>query len=272
MTARWLRGRRVGAISASARLFFALCLVSPLLGWPAVVNAEPVRRVVSLNLCTDQWLVLLAPEKVAGLSPLARDPALSFVAARAARLPIVRASAEAVMELHPDLVLGARFGAQTTLAMLARAGLRVERLDLPNDFPGIRVAIRDAAALLEVPDRAAPLIAAMDAALPPPGPPIRALVWEPRGWTSGPGELMDAVVRAAGMVDVGSGVRVGLEALLRHPPSLLVLSEATAGDSLATELLRHPAIRGIPVRAIPTPLTICPTPFTAEAVALLTRR
>ena len=130
---------------------------------------------VSLNLCTDQWLVLLAPEQVVGLSPLARDPALSFVAARAAYLPVVRASAEAVMALHPDLVLGARFGARTTLELLERAGYRVERLDLPDDFPGIRAAIRATAALLGVPDRAAPLIAAMDATLPPPG--LRSGPW-----------------------------------------------------------------------------------------------
>ena len=242
-----------------------------LIAWPAQGVARGADRVVSLNLCTDQWLVLLAPEKVAGLSPLARDPALSFVAAEAARLPVVRASAEAVMALQPDLVLGARYGARTTLALLERAGLRVERLDLPEDLPGIRAAIRATADLLGVPDRAAPLIAAMDAALPAPGPPIQALVWEPRGWTAGRGDLMDAVLRAAGMVNTGNGGRVGLEALLRHPPALLVVPEDTAGVSLATEMLTHPAVRDIPVRTIPTRLTICPGPFTAEAVKRLMR-
>ena len=82
---------------------------------------------------------------------------------------------------------------------------------------------------------------------------------------------MDAVVRAAGMVDTGSGKRVGLEALLRHPPALLIMQEDPAGASLATDMLRHQALRGIPVRSIPTRLTICPGPFSAEAVALLRR-
>jgi iron complex transport system substrate-binding protein len=251
------------------RLGLALCcLLLPVPGLAA-------EHVVSLNLCTDQWLVLLAPEQVAALSPLARDPALSFVAETAASLPVVRASAEAVLDLHPDLVLGARFGAQATLALLERAGLRVERLDIPTDFSGIRVALRTVASLLGVPERAGPLIAAMDAALPAPrspvAQPIQALVWEPRGRTSGPGTMMDAVVRAAGMVDAGSGRRVGLEALLHHQPDLLVLPEAAAGASLATEMLRHPAVRGIPVRTIPTTLTICPGPFTAEAVTRLER-
>ena len=255
------------------RVGLALCCVLLLPAWPA--RSQGAERVVSLNLCTDQWLVLLAPEKVAGLSSLARDPTLSFVADAAGRLPVVRTSAEAVMDRHPDLVLGARFGAQTTLALLERAGLRVERLDIPTDFPGIRAALRVTAAFLGVPARAGPLLAAMDAALPPPRfpveQPIRALVWEPRGWTSGPGTMMDAIVRAAGMVDAGSGGRVGLEALLRHKPDLLVLPEAATGASLATEMLRHPAVRGIPVRSMPTTLTICPGPFTAAAVAQLER-
>ncbi|HEX3989907.1 MAG TPA: hypothetical protein VHX39_01915 [Acetobacteraceae bacterium] len=247
------------------RLTLVLCCLLPLPAWGQIVQ-----RVVSLNLCTDQWLVLLAPEKVAGLSPLAGDPALSFVADAAARLPMVRASAEAVMALHPDLVLGARFGAQTRLGLLERAGLQVEKLDIPTDFPGIRTALRTTAALLGVPGRAAPLIDAMDAALPlPERQPIRALMWEPRGWTSGPGTMLDAIVRAAGMINAGTGGRVGLEALLRQPPDLLVLPEDAAGASLATEMLVHPAVRGIAVHTIPRALTICPGPFTAAAVARL---
>jgi iron complex transport system substrate-binding protein len=233
--------------------------------------AQSAERIVSLNLCTDQWLVLLAPEKVAGLTTLSRDPALSFVAKQAANLPVVHASAEAVLALHPDLVLGARFGARTTLALLERSGIRVERLDLPTDFPGIRASLRTTAALLGVPGRADPLIAAMDAALPAPGAPLKALVWEPRGWTAGPGGLMDAVLREAGMIDTGSGGRVGLEALLRDKPDLLVLPADASGASLATEMLTHPAVRDIPVRTIPAPLTICPGPFTVGAVERLVR-
>jgi iron complex transport system substrate-binding protein len=230
-------------------------------------------RVVSLNLCTDQWLMLLAPEKAVGLTFLSRDPALSFVSARAARVSVVRASAEAVLALRPDLVLGARFGARTTLDLLARSGVPVDRIALPTNFAGIRVGLRTLARQLGVPERAEPLIAAMDAALPhlaaPPDSGRTALVWEPRGWTSGPRGLMAAVLRAAGLVNMGSGRRVGLEALLRRPPALLVLTDGGGGASLATEMAHHPAVRGIPMRVIPAPLTICPGPFTAWAVRRL---
>ena len=83
--------------------------------------------------------------------------------------------------------------------------------------------------------------------------------------------MMDGVVRAAGMVDVGSGGGSVWKRCCATLRPLLVLAEAAAGDSLATEMLRHPAMRGIPVRSIPTPLTICPGPFTAEAVVRLER-
>jgi hypothetical protein len=61
------------------------------------------------------------------------------------------------------------------------------------------------------------------------------------------------------------------EALLRRLPAVLVLPEAAAGVSLATEMLWHPAPGGIPVRTIPTILTICAGPFTAQAVERLAR-
>jgi iron complex transport system substrate-binding protein len=231
-------------------------------------------HVVSLNLCTDQMLVLLAPAKVAALSPLARDPALSFVAQEAAHLPVVRASAEAVLRLHPDLVLAATYGAQGTLGLLEQEGIPVLRIDLPQDFDGIRKLTRLLASALGVPQRGEALVGAMDAALDalPKHPKARrALVWEPRGLTAGPGSLMDAVLRSAGLINASDGRRVGLEALLRQPPDLLVVPSAPEFPSLASALLDHPALAGNLRRAIPPPLTLCAGPFTAQAAALLAR-
>jgi iron complex transport system substrate-binding protein len=255
------------------RLSFSLCLCV----FVVILSLLPTHaadRVVSLNLCTDQLLVLLAPEKVAALSSLARDPALSFVAAQASHLPIVRASAEAVMRLHPDLVLAAPYGAQTTLALLEQEHAPILRVELAQDFAGIHRQTREVAAALGVPRRADALLAAMDTslnALPHPDHTVRALVWEPRGLTAGPHSLMDAVLRSVGMVNASDGRRVGLEALLRDPPDLLVVPATPEFPSLATELLQHPALAGLHRIAIPPALTICAGPFTAQVAALLAR-
>src|SRR6185312_10460892 len=234
--------------------------------------ANAAERVVSLNLCTDQMLVLLAPEKVAALSPLARDPDLSFVAQQAMHLPSVRVSAEAVLRLHPDLILAAPYGAQTVVALLQQEGVPVLRIALAADFDGIRQTTRQLATALGVPERGETLLAAMDAALaglPHRADAPRAIAWQPRGFTEGAGTLMDTLLRSAGLTNAASGRRLGLEDLVREPPDLLVVPAASGSPSLATALLQHPALAGLRRRALPVPLTICAGPFTAQAAVLL---
>jgi iron complex transport system substrate-binding protein len=179
-----------------------------------------------------------------------------------------------VLRLHPDLILAAQYGAQTTLALLQQERLPVLRIALPQDFAGIQQATRLLAATLGVPERGEALLATMAAglaALPHPTQVERVLVWEPRGLTAGPGTLMDAVLHAAGMSNASDGRSVSLEALLRHPPDLLVVPAAPDYPSLATTLLDHPALAGLQRRAIPPALTICAGPFSVEAATLLAR-
>jgi iron complex transport system substrate-binding protein len=236
--------------------------------------ASAATRVVSLNLCTDQLLVLLAPEKIIALSPLARDPALSFVARRAASLPIVRPSAEAVLRLHPDLILVGPYGAQTTVALLQSEGLPVHRITLPQTFPAIRAQTLGLARLLDVPERGAALVGAMNATLAavrPPPRPRTAIAWEPRGFTDGPATLMGAILRAAGLTNLANGGHLGLEALMRLRPDLLVVQEAPDFPSLATDLLQSPVLASIQRLVLPPALTLCAGPFTAQAVAMLAR-
>ncbi len=230
-------------------------------------------RMVSLNLCTDDFLVLLAPEKIVALSPLARDPALSVVADAARALPWVRADAEAVIALHPDLVLAGPFGAQTTIAALVARGLRVDRTELPQDFTGIRAETRRLATLLGAETKGDALLAAMDAKLAavPRRPPEPALGLEARGYVAGPGSLEDAVLRAAGLTNAGLGGRLGLEAIAAHPPALLVVAQSPATPSLATDLLLHPVLRHIPRKTVNPALIACGGPWTADAVTQLTR-
>lgn len=254
---------------ASAATFLACLLL-----WTAPAHAaRPLQalRIVSLNLCTDQYLLLLAPSQAVAVTQLASDPSLSVVAAAARHVPAVRADAEAVLALHPDLVLAASWGAQPTLAALQRQGVRVVRVDLPRDFPGIRAETRRLARLLGAEARGAALLATMDAELaaPPAGDGRTALWLEPRGYTAGPASLQAAVLTAAGYRSAGAGRQLGLEALLAHPPQLLVTATAPRFPSLATDLLRHPALAALPRRRVPPALLACAGPWTARAVALL---
>jgi iron complex transport system substrate-binding protein len=126
-------------------------------------------------------------------------------------------------------------------------------------------------ALLGASAKAEALLGAMRATLAA-APPARgrtAMVLEPRGYVAGHLTLAAAVLRAAGYADAGLAGQPGLEALLIHPPDLLVTATAPRFPSLATDLLRHPALAAIPRRTIPPPLLLCGGPWTAAAILLL---
>ncbi len=250
-------------------------LLAAAAAWLAVAAPVAQAKVVSLNLCTDQLLVLLAPEQVAALEPLARDPALSFVAAEAARLPSVRADAEAVLALHPDLVLAGQYGAQGTLALLRQRGVRVVQVAEAQDFAAVGVQVASVAGLLGVAARGRALVGGMWralAAIRPASPPgRRAVLWEAGGWTAGPGSFGDAVLRAAGLHNVGTGGRMGTEAVLAARPDLLVSETAPRFPSLATDLAWNPAVARLPRRVVLPPLLACAGPYSVAAVTALAR-
>ena len=62
-----------------------------------------------------------------------------------------------------------------------------------------------------------------------------------------------------------------MEVLLSRPPDLLVTAQAPAFPSLATDLLRHPALAALPRRTVAPASLICAGPFTVSAVEALAR-
>ncbi len=226
--------------------------------------------VVSLNLCTDQLLVLLAPEQIRALEPLARDPALSFVATQAQSLPMVRADAEAVLALHPDLVLAGRYGAQATLALLRARGVRVVQVDQPASFAQVAAEVAEIAHVLGEEARGAALVARMWQRLAAVHPRAgTAVMWEAGGWSAGPGGFEDAVMRAAGLTNLGTGGRIGLEALLAARPGLLITERASRFPSIATDLAWHPALAGMARLTVLPAWLACAGPFSVAAVEAL---
>ncbi len=248
----------------------ALLLALLVLGIPlgAQTAAAAARDVVSLNLCTDEALLTLAPQRAAAVSFLARDPSLSVVASAASRVPVVRAEAEAVLARHPSLVLAGRFGAQAVLAALRESGVRVAVFGEPHDFAGVRNEWRAIAGVLGAEARGEAVIAAMDRALGKAPATRGTAVWlEPRLVAVGADTIEGAVLRHAGYVPV---TRVGgLEALAARPPGLLVVPALPRFPSLADAVLEHPVLAGIARATVPARLVACAGPWSARAVRLL---
>lgn len=79
---------------------------------------EGPRRVVSVNLCADQLLLRLAPERVIAITTLSRRADLAPDPTLGADKPAIRGSAEEILALRPDLVVFGPFSAAATRTLL----------------------------------------------------------------------------------------------------------------------------------------------------------
>jgi iron complex transport system substrate-binding protein len=253
--------------------------------WP-LTAAERPQRVVSVNLCSDQLLLMLADaDQVASVSHLAVEPLSSFVAERARDYPLNHARAEEVIALRPDLVLASAYGNLRLLTTLESLGYRLERLPPAHDLSQIVQNIRQLASLLHQSDRGEALIRTLQSRLSndydaPQDKRPGALFLQPRGYTSGRETLQDEALRLAGWRNLAAeqGIEgyapVDLERLLRWQPQQIFTSIYDgSGNSLAQRQLLHPALTrllaGRPLEPIPYKYWICPGPMLAEAVELL---
>jgi iron complex transport system substrate-binding protein len=248
---------------------------------------EGPSRIVSINLCTDQLLVMLAePGQIASISHLARDPESSFVAAQAGNYPSNHARLEELLVLKPGLVLAGVYTEPRLLQSLRRFGITVEQFPLTSTLTGIEADIRRMAGLLGQPERGERIILEMQAKLArietgsdrndwP-----KALFYQPRGYTSGSHTLQDEALRLAGWRNLAAeaGIEgyapIDMETLLLAEPDQLFSSGHTASAySRAQQQLHHPALRQLlnkrPMVEIPFKYWFCAGPMIAEAIATL---
>ncbi|MCU7943995.1 MAG: ABC transporter substrate-binding protein [Candidatus Thiodiazotropha sp. (ex Cardiolucina cf. quadrata)] len=249
------------------------------------IAAEPPQRVVSVNLCSDQLLLMLAdPQQVASVSHLSRDPDSSFVADAAAAFPLNHARAEEIIRLKPDLILVTPHTNPRLRTTLEQLGYPLHQLSLGHRLDDIVEDIRQLAARLGQESRGESLIQQMRRRLPSKAAKAAhlptAIFLQPRGYTSGRDTLQDEALRLAGWRNLAAqqGVEgytpVPLEQVLHWQPGTLFTSAYNgAGDSLAERQLRHPALQRLladnPMVEIPYKYWICPGPMLADAVALL---
>ncbi len=263
------------------------CLAAAVLNAAVLVPAladEPPRRVVSMNVCTDQLAMLIAGEgQLHSVSALASDPRTSAMAGEARAFPANHALAEEIFLMQPDLVLAGTFSARATVGLLRRLGFRVEEFAPAGSFTDIRDHIARIGQLLHRQERAAELVSQLDEGLarlkagPHSGRSIA--LYEPNSYTAGGGTLANEIFRAAGLVNIAEGLgitgstRLPLEQLVMAKPDLIGRSSSDYGaPALAQENLVHPAFRalsGQEVIDLPVAKMICGAPFTLDAAFLL---
>jgi len=254
----------------------------------AAAAPAPARRIVSLNPCLDAILLAVAdPRQVAALSHYSRQPGASSVGARAGQFPFTYESAEEVIALSPDLVLASRHSSLATRNALKRLGVRVEIFSTPDRVAESLAQVRRIAELAGQPERGrrevARIEAALAAATPPSGArPVRALVFQRNGFSSGPETLMDELLRRTGFrnaaVDYGARrtTDIPLDAVVADPPQILLSGETVGGaPTWGERVMRHPALDRLKGRVqvvrFPQHLMFCGGPNLVEAADRLAR-
>lgn len=271
----------------NAPLLFPLFAITLLCA--AFANADVPQRIVSLNLCTDQLLLMLAPRaRIASVTDWAARPDSSYMAAAAQGIPTNHGSVEAVLPQNPDLILAGEYTDVTLLQMLKRLGYRVEILSVPQNLAQARAYILHFGALVGEPVAAQRLVDDMaqrlrriDAHTVGLQKAELAAVYAPNGMTVGRDAVLAEIIERAGWRNLGSELsiegygQISLEQLLVAQPRLLVLDITTAsrGDSIAHSYLAHPALTALQQTArtvvIPPILSECVGPNTVDAIELL---
>lgn len=239
------------------------------------------RRVVSMNLCTDQLAMMLAaPGQLLSVSHLAADPRTSAMAEEATTYRLNHGLAEEIWLMQPDLVIAGSFSTRATVEMLRRLGVPVVVVDpaygltdIPERLRQMGTALgRDEAAEQAVTDFLAHLDALRDEVARHP----RAALYYANGYTSGDKTLAGEIIATAGFANIAaeaglpSGGHLPLEVLAIAVPEAVISGRPYPGASRSEEVLDHPVVQALRDTSVGAALTdrdwICGTPNVLRAI------
>ena len=124
-------------------------------GFASLLAASAAVRVASLNMCADEYLLLLAkPQEIASVSRLSRDPADSSLWQLGQRYPGNRGDLESALKTRPNLVLTMGGGGRSTAVIAGRMGLTTVDLPFPMSIDDVARNLSTVAAALGEPRRA----------------------------------------------------------------------------------------------------------------------
>jgi iron complex transport system substrate-binding protein len=245
------------------------------------------KRIVSLNVCTDQWLLLLAdPEQIASITHLSHEEGASYLLEKALKYPINKGRAEDILPFKPDLVISSDYTSPNTLSLLRKLNIRVETLPIADDWASTLAGIEKMAQLVGHPERAKQIINEMQQRLKQlpvitePKPLIAS--YEPNGYTVGNQSLLGQATQQAGWQNVAelAGItsygQLSLEAMIRLKPDALIESPYRKNTWSRAEVLpQHPALRKVGINPLvinlPSAMTICAGPWSVDVAERLAK-
>jgi iron complex transport system substrate-binding protein len=256
------------------RVFALISAISIALA-AAPAEAAP-RRVASLNLCTDELVLLLAaPEQIASVTHLAQQAQETPLWRSARRYARNDGSLLSVAALRPDLIVTMGGGARDRLRIAERLGIRTLDLPFAQSLGDVAESISLLARALGREAEGVRLLQRMTALIRGAPATTRDTIWLGGGGRTVAATGLEAQwMRLAGLRQRQmQGDRVSLETLIVAPPAILLRSDYRAGQySAGQRWLSHPAARRAGgARTVTTDgrLWTCMGPLLIEEIARL---
>lgn len=222
----------------------------------ASLSVASALKVASLNLCTDEYLLLLArPEEIASVTRLAQDPAESPLWRKARAFPANRGSVESVIATRPSLLLTMGGSGRSSAHLARRMGVRTIDLPYATNIDGVAGNMRRVAAALGDPRRADSWLARLSALRLSARPRPRDAIYLSGGGNSlSPGSPGVEWLALAGLKQRAlQGGKATLETLLVAPPAVLVRSDYRRGQmSQGMRWFDHPIVKRLEKRTLST--------------------
>lgn len=280
----------VSKFEGCIRAYLYSALIVNTLG--GVASAAPP-SVLSINLCSDQMVMLLAePAQIKALSILSQDAAGSYFHQQASNFPQADARAEDILPLAPDVVLTGPYTPRHTLSLLAELGLRVESLNIANSLEDMLANVVLVGEILNQETKAAAVVKTLrerlavinlqvqklDSVMLTSGRSRpKAAVYDANGYTVGEASLRGEAMKLAGWHNVAEdkGIEaygvIHLEELILLAPDALIESPYSADTySRGQMVAKHPALRqaGLDplIVSLPSNNTICAGPWSVDVV------
>ncbi len=232
--------------------------IAPLLS-VSIVFAEPPKRVVSVNLCTDQLaMTVSSPEQLISVSYLSRDPMSSAMWEEAQNYNINHGQIEELVLLEPDLVLAHEWTSPLLLSMLERFDIPYVQFSSANALDEVSPLILQMGAALGQDNRAANIVENFEnrktellAQVNRQSHSPRIAAYGPNGWVGGATTLDADILAKSGFENISSefglddGGFMPLEALVIANPDVVLTSTPWPKSSRGESLLAHPALAAV---------------------------
>ena len=218
----------------------------------ASLAAASAVRIASLNLCADEYALLLArPGELVSVSRLSHDPQESRLFARARPIPPNRGELEGVVSRRPTVVLTMGGLGRSTAKLAGKLGIKTIELPSPTDIAGVERNLRAVANALGEPRRAEPFLRKIAKLRRTAPQTAREALFLSGGGVSigGWSPAAEWMALAGYRQPPGLAEKVSLEQLFAHSPPLLLRSNYRSGQmSSGQAWFDHPIVRRLEAR------------------------